>query len=290
MVKISKIEAISRKDKSTIMHISENKLLLEDLYLDKKLSMSDIGVLYGAYAATVRGWLLKNGIPSRQSTQTIYRELKEASFSDSQKSLIIGSVLGDGSLTMGKDCRNARFIVRHGETQKDYLFWKRDMLKPFTKSKIYDSESGDHIISGVKCHVNKSYVFSTISHPWLTDMKSLFYNNGVKSVPSNISEIINNLSVAIWLCDDGCFTYNKKFGIYRLDLHTESFTYEENVFLCREVLSKMFGVGFRINSRIYKSGKAFYICLSGKDLVKKIVSEVYMFVPTCMQYKFKYFI
>lgn len=271
------------------MNINENKILLEELYITKQLSMSSIGVMYSVSAPMVRSWLIKHNIPTRPSTKTIYRELKETPFSNSQKDLIIGCVLGDGSLSIGKDCKNARFIIRHGLRQKDYLIWKRDKLKPFTKSKVGESSSGKHIISGVECNVDKSYVFSTISHPWLTELRKLFYPNNIKVIPNNLSDILNNLSIAVWICDDGCFTYSKKFGVYRLDLHTESFTHKENIFICR-ILSERFNAGFRINSRFYDSGKAYYICLSGKDVLRNLVKNIYSFVPECMSYKFKYYI
>lgn len=272
------------------MELKDNKELLYDLYYNKKYSLSKIASMYSVTSMTIRAWLHRNDIKTRPSTQTIYKELKTTDFSSSQKSLVIGSVLGDGSLTLGKDCINARFVERHGKKQKDYLLWKRNMLKPFTMSKITETPAGIHNISGVNCKVGRSYMFSTISHPYLTDLRQAFYINNVKIVPNNLYKLLNALSIAIWFCDDASFTYSKKYGIYRLDLHTESFTYKENVFLCREVLSKHFNEHFRINSRVYKSGKAFYICLSGKNKLKKIVNELRDFIPECMYYKFKNYI
>ena len=275
---------------SYIMELKHNKNLLYDLYVNKNLSLSKIASMHSVSSMTVRAWLHNNNIKTRPSTQTIYRELKETPFSYSQKSLLIGSLLGDGSITIGKDCVNARFVERHGERQKDYLLWKRESLKPFTKSKVTITNAGRHEISGVICNVSKSYMFSTISHPYLTKLRNIFYNNNKKIVPYNLYNMMDNLSLAIWLCDDGCFTFNKKHGIYRLDLHTECFTYKENVFICREVLSKFFNAPFRINNRMYESGKAYYLCLSGKNKLEKIINQIKDFIPDCMLYKFKYYI
>jgi hypothetical protein len=272
------------------MELKNNRDLLYDLYVNKEFSLSKIASMYSVSSMTVRAWLHKNKINTRTSTQTIYKELKQTSFSESQKSLIIGSLLGDGSIILGKDCVNARFIERHGEQQREYLLWKRNSLKPFTMSKITETDSGTHEISGNKCKVSKSYMFSTISHPYLTELHKLFYMNNKKIVPLNLYNMLNGLALAVWLCDDGSLTYNEKHGIYRLDLHTESFTYKETVFLCREVLSKYFNVSFRINSRVYKSGKAFYICLSNKHKVKNVVNAIKEFIPECMLYKFKDYI
>lgn len=271
------------------MELKHNKDLLYDLYISNEYSMSKIAAMYGVSTMTIRAWLIKNDIKPRLSTQTVYEELKTTSLTAKQNDLIIGSLLGDGSITIGRDCKNARFIERHCEAQKEYLIWKRDLLKPFTKSKLSIKDSDSHIISGVGCKVQKSYMFSTISHPSLTDFRDLFYRDGVKVVPSNLELLLNDFSFMVWLCDDGCLTFNKKNGIYRLDLHTESFTLDENMFLCR-LLQKKYNSKFRINSRKYKSGKAYYICLSGRKNLLDIVSTIKKDIPECMLNKFRYYL
>ena len=272
------------------MELKYNRELLYDLYINKEYSMSKIASIHGISTMTVRAWLNKNKIKTKPSTQNIYKELKTTEFSPTQKSLLVGSILGDGSLSIGEDCVNARFVERHCEEQKDYLLWKRDLLKPFTKSKIGESYAGEHIISGVKCKVSKSYIFSTISHNYLTELRSLFYRDDTKIIPQTLNDFINGLVMAVWLCDDGSLSHIKKSGTYRIDLHTESFTYKENLFLCREVLSPYFDEAFRTNSRQYKSGEAFYICISGKDKILNIVNSIKQFIPECMIYKFKDYI
>ena len=44
--------------------------------------------------------------------------------------LILGSVLGDGSLRYASD-HNVAFRVGHGEKQREYCEWKHEMLAPF---------------------------------------------------------------------------------------------------------------------------------------------------------------
>jgi hypothetical protein len=272
------------------MELKHNKDLLYDLYVNKEFSLSKIASDYSVSSMTIRAWLIKNNISVRPSTQNIYRELKNTSFSDSQKSLIIGSILGDGSLAQSKDCINARFCEKHCESQKDYLVWKKEALKPFTKSKLYETEGGKHKISGIRCNVEKSYMFTTISHPYLTELRGVFYPDGNKIIPNVLCDWINSLVLAVWMCDDGCLTCDKSRGIYRLDLHTESFTYKDNLFICRDILNSFFNKSFRINSRMYKSGKAYYICLSGKPNLREVVDRIKQFIPQCMLHKFKDYI
>ena len=271
------------------MELKYNKNLLYDLYINKELSLSKIASMYNVTSMTIRKWLHNNSINTRPSTRVIYNDIRKIDFTDLQKSLLVGSILGDGSVIINKDCKNAHFIERHGERQKQYLLWKKESLNPFTKSKVSFTEAGNHEISGVKCYVSRSYMFSTITHSYLTELRHIFYNGKKKIIPRNLYSMLNYLTVAIWLCDDGCFTYSTKFGVYRLDLHTESFTKEENIYLCN-ILSKFFNKSFRINSRIYKSGKSYYICLSGKNNLFDIVSILKPFIPDCMIYKFKDYI
>lgn len=268
------------------MELKNNRDLLYDLYIRQELSMSKIASIYSVSTMTIRAWLIKNKIYIRPSTVNVYREIKKTKFSEKQKDLIIGSLLGDGSITIGKDCKNARFVERHSESQKDYLVWKRNLLKPFTKSKLNVTDPSEHVISGVSCNTQRNYMFSTISHPHLTEIRNIFYNNNRKIVPENINHMLNDFSFMVWLCDDGCFTYRKNGAIYRLDLHTESFTLEENMFLCR-ILQDRYNPNFRINSRMYKSGKAYYLCLSGKNYLFELVERFKKLIPYCMNYKFK---
>ena len=109
------------------MEVKNNKELLYDLYVTQGKSLSDIAAMYSKSAMTVRSWLINNKISIRPSTQDIYKEMKATSFTQVQKSLLIGSLLGDGSINKGKDCINARFFERHGEAQHDYLVWKLNM-------------------------------------------------------------------------------------------------------------------------------------------------------------------
>jgi len=270
--------------------LKDNKKLLYKLYIEEEKSLSNIAKDYSISSMTVRAWLKSVGIKTRVSTVNVYKELKSTDFSDSQKYLIIGSILGDGSITQGKDCVNARFVERHCDEQLNYLQWKNNKLKPFVKSKLAKTVAGKHVISGIECDVQDSYMLTTITHPYLTYLHKIFYKDGKKIIPYNIYDLINALSIVIWICDDGSITYDKKSGTYRLDLHTESFTYQENVFLCREILSKFFNLSFRINTRMYPSGKAYYICISGKDKLRIITEVLYPFIPFCMMSKFKHYL
>ena len=123
-----------------------------------------------------------------------------------QRALIIGSLLGDGTMRIGKNAKNANYKIEQGLEQKEYVFWKYNLLKPlvFTEPKIsyrYDQ---------VKQKYPKSWWFRTIRHPLLTEIYDLFYErdgyrNGRKIVPKDIASELTPLGLAAWIMDDDSY-------------------------------------------------------------------------------------
>src|SRR3990167_9571358 len=103
-----------------------------------------------------------------------------------QRALLVGSLLGDGTMRRGEGARNANYKVEHGLAQKSYVFWKYELLKSFVAtdpalSYRYDSVKGKY---------PKSWWFRTIRHPLLTEIYNLWYTGdeyrtGRKIVPHN---------------------------------------------------------------------------------------------------------
>ena len=60
---------------------------------------------------------------------------KSLALTTKQRSLIIGSLLGDGTMRLGENAINANFKVEHGLAQKDYVLWKRVIAYILTKKK-----------------------------------------------------------------------------------------------------------------------------------------------------------
>ena len=260
--------------------------LLYRLYVDEHKSLTDIAVYFNTSAMTVRSWLNNCGIKTRRSTTTIYNELREACFSDEQKSLVIGSILGDGGLRIPKRAKNAHFYERHAANQRMYLEWKRDLLKPFVQTKLRKEVGGKHTIGSLKCVVQDSYKLVSIAHPYLTDLWRCFYSgNGIKTIPNDLSSYLNLFVIAVWVCDAGSLVWNTIRRNYRLDIHTESFSYNDNVKLAR-CLAKFYSGRIKIYPRLYKSGTKYYLSLRGKQELHSFCTTLKRFIPSCMYYKF----
>jgi len=149
---------------------------------------------------------------------------KSLILSEDQKSIILGSLLGDGTMWIGKGGVNANFKVEHGLKQKELVFWKYEKLRNFvfTEPKISFRYRDD----GAK--YPKSWWFRTVKHPDLTRIYRLFYSGdgyktGHKIVPNNsfLERYLNPEALAVWIMDDGSF--NRKI----IDISTYCFSLDE---------------------------------------------------------------
>lgn len=109
-----------------------------------------------------------------------------------QKSLIIGTILGDGYLRLMEGRKNAFLEINHSFSQKDYVDWKFEILRSISLSRPKTRKNSTGRIA---------YRFYTKQHPELTELYNNFYRDGSKIVPDNLS--LNSLVLSVWFMDDG---------------------------------------------------------------------------------------
>ena len=108
-----------------------------------------------------------------------------------QKSLIIGTLLGDGYLRQIKGRKDAFLEVNHSINAKDYVDWKYKILRNISGTEpIPRRGNGSRI----------AYRFYTRQHPELSQLFEMFYVDGKKRIP-NIK--IDPFMLAVWFMDDG---------------------------------------------------------------------------------------
>jgi len=108
-----------------------------------------------------------------------------------QKSVIIGTVLGDGYLRKIKGRKDAFLEINHSIKQKDYVDWKYSVLYNLSGGKPKER----------KCNEGRvAYRFYTKQLPELTELQQIFYPKGQKIVP-DIK--IDSMILAVWFMDDG---------------------------------------------------------------------------------------
>jgi recombination protein RecA len=121
--------------------------------------------------------------------------VKQYALSDDQMKLILGSLLGDGSLRYAS-AHNAAFRIGHGERQRDYCEWKQSMLAPFA-----------HNIG----RTGNGIGFDTIPMRQLATLRDAVYSaEGRKTVSTELLSQLDERAMAAWYCDDGTFGGNYK--------------------------------------------------------------------------------
>lgn len=132
--------------------------------------------------------------------------------SDRARAVILGSILGDGSLKMQKSYKNAHLQIRHSETQKEYLFWKAEMLKEIATEKSVVAQKPDGYSTRPK------FRFVSRSLPSLTELHRLTYRDNHVRIRRTWLNQLTPLSLAVWWCDDGSLiSYGGRKGVFCTD-------------------------------------------------------------------------
>ncbi len=117
-------------------------------------------------------------------------QLRKQSFNEVERQVVIGCLLGDGTLSQAG--KNYRLRVEHKAAHWDYVQWKFQRLPRFC------------LMEPQAVSQHRSYWFGTVGHPELTGLRSMFYDQrGVKVIPASLEEQVGPLSLAVWFMDDG---------------------------------------------------------------------------------------
>ena len=119
---------------------------------------------------------------------------KNKQLSSTQKDIIIGSMLGDGHIN--KRETQPLFIISHAENQKDYLFWKYEILKDLCNipPTYYEGEIIKHF-NDKEYSCQSFYRLGTRLHDCLIPIRNMDVYELVNS--------LNELSFSVLMLDDG---------------------------------------------------------------------------------------
>lgn len=175
--------------------------------------------------------------------------------------VILGSLLGDGSLRVHEPYKNVRFSFRHSINQKEYFFWKIKQLKEISgESSIWQQKKDG--FGGEKLR------YQSLALEPLTELYRLTHKNNRLIIRRKWLNKLTPLSLLIWWLDDGSLIGNGKRGV----ICTDSFSLEEQKVLARYLL-KVWSVKTAIGkiSRESKGRRVEYYRLwirSSKELMK----------------------
>jgi len=195
------------------------------------------------------------------------------SLSKKTRQLILGTTLGDGHLR--RQAINTRLEVAHSPKQKEYLFWKYNILK---KDGLTKSEPRIIVIK----YNGKKYPqwrFQTLSLSVLNDFHHLFYVKSKKMVRRKALNRLEPLGLAVWYMDDGNIAIHKQSKSREIYLNTQQCSYEEHL-----IIRKYFKMRWKIQVRIIRNKGSFRIAMNATE-GKKFLEIVKPYIINCMKYK-----
>ncbi|KKQ65539.1 MAG: LAGLIDADG homing endonuclease [Candidatus Daviesbacteria bacterium GW2011_GWA2_38_24] len=183
-----------------------------------------------------------------------------------QRDVLIGTVLGDGSLKISRSGKAAQLQICHSFSAKEYVYWKQEIFANwiFCEPRYYQ--------------INNSLIFRTVSHPLIFEYMQMFYINKVKIIPKNISNILTSpFSLAVWFMDDGNGYLDR--GAYRIS--TYAFGLEGNLLL-QNCLKENFG----LEVRLHKDSKGYQLYIPyGNGSATKFRKLIAPYIIPKMKYK-----
>ena len=184
-----------------------------------------------------------------------------------EQNIIVGSLMGDGSLALYGRSKNARYREHGAIEQLPYRAWKAAKL----------SQQGFKLTA-------KGQLISP-SHPYFTSLYHLFYPDGQKHLtPDNLQVLNHPIGLACLYMDDGSLIIdssrnkNRVTLFPRIYLYSLSFSKRENELLADYLLTQ-FGVAFKTKKHPDGSGYMLELnrreaVISFLDMVKPYVLEI----------------
>lgn len=192
--------------------------------------------------------------------------------SKEQKAILIGTILGDAYLQKtGK--KNARLRFEHGVNQKDYLLWKVSKLSGLFQGKPKYIERKHPLTD----KIYKYWRHQSNSTPELGKWRMIFYDDGRKRIPENLSELSRDiLTWAVWYMDDGYYYQRDKVSYLYLGRVSKL-----EAEIVRASLKKNLDIDSRISD---KKQKGFALYLSPMETLR-FHKKIEAFVLPLFHYK-----
>ncbi|PIT96675.1 hypothetical protein COT82_01930 [Candidatus Campbellbacteria bacterium CG10_big_fil_rev_8_21_14_0_10_35_52] len=187
--------------------------------------------------------------------------------------IILGSLLGDGSIAINPKYKNARFSFRHSIKQKEYFFWKMNKLKEICEESCYWLQGSDKKPDGwgtTKYRFQSRALFS------LTKLYNLTHKKvtGTKvKVTRKWLNHLSPLSLAIWWQDDGSLVSDSRQGV----ICTDGFSLKE-VKIIHQYFKKVLNIKTKIGQILNQDKYRIWIRSSEelKKFLRIIIPHIFV--------------
>lgn len=198
------------------------------------------------------------------NTKEIREYKKTLKLNDVQRSILVGTLLGDGHLETQDGGKTYRLKIEHQAAQKDYLEW------------IY-IQFQEWVRNGIRSRVKKNgygYVlFDTYSHGAFRFYAQQFYSDRTKNIPKLIDKLLDPMALAIWFMDDGSWKSNRHNTYI---IHTLGYS-RKDLESIREVLKNKFELESSLHAQKGKYWRLYVKSESAKkfkELIEPYTSQI----------------
>jgi len=183
-------------------------------------------------------------------------------FSEDQHEILLGSMLGDGSLRFARNSLRGAMRLTHGYKQKDYCEWKAKALD----CEVSTCASGN--VGAESEHTEELAIY-----------KAIKTKKALLDVPQQFIDKITPKSIAIWYMDDGTFSGSyKRWGFGKCFISAKKLP----IACMQAIADKIESLG--LGKAYVRQGKGFL--WSGLES-EKFQKAVAPYVHTSMRYKIK---
>jgi hypothetical protein len=201
----------------------------------------------------------------------------KSSLSSRCKEIILGSILGDGSLKIPKGYKNARFSFRHSMKFSEYFYWKVKELEEISSDKCVWRQ----LKSGSYADEMLRYQSRAVEE--LTPLYELVHRHHKLRIRRKWLNQLSPLSLCVWWLDDGSLVANCRQGV----ICTDNFSYEE-----LKLAVRYFRIVWNLSPSIGKVAKSgprseqYRLWFRSREELKKFLRIIIPYVPVLsMLYK-----
>lgn len=201
--------------------------------------------------------------------------------SNTVKEIILGSLLGDGSLKLNPKYKNARFSFRHSIAQKAYFDWKANKLSEISSEKsVWEQQTDGGFSKLPKLRYQSRALIQ------LTELYDLTHKRNKFEIRRKWLNYLTPLSLAIWWLDDGSIISNGRKGVICTDGFDENAVkilaqYLAKVWQIKTTVApikklngkkeKYYRIWFRSTNELMKFLQIILPCVEVEEMLPKVI-------------------
>jgi len=207
------------------------------------------------------------------------------------RAILLGLVLGDGSLRIALGYINARMSFCHSKLQEEYIMWKRKKLAPELSAgqdiwlqraedvKGYSKNDRWRYQSGARASLTYLY---KLTHKGTVGQEATIDSKPVE-IRRTWLNLMTELSIAVWWCEDGSIMSGAQ-GVFC----TDGFQ-EDQVYILDQYMKKVWGITTSVQRQNKKRKNGEWRCrlyLATHEDLRKLLLLIMPHIPTLgMLYK-----